>query len=264
MRSAHAWLVVSSALALAPTSAFGQQPVRLELASPVSPCAGVRCSRHGECVSEDTQAYCFCDEGYRAEELRCVPVSRAPRRSASTVEGAHIVEVALGERGRDLASIGAGRLDAPGPLSRWVSGVLWCSDFVSWVYRVAGVPFSGGYGDGAGWQLTSNTTIRRWYERHHAWVDRSSADEGGAEWSTFRPRPGDYVRIQSPTWGHSGIVRYVEGDTLHTVEGNASGRVIATHYAHYRTHERIDGFGMTTMADARIAATRDHEDDITR
>lgn len=241
--------VVCVVAALAPAAALAQPP----------PCDGVRCSHHGECVSEDAQAYCFCDEGYRAVELTCVAVHPQRTRSVSTVQGAHIVEVALAEQGHHLAEVGTSRAEPPGPLSRWVSGTLWCSDFVSWVYRAAGVPFSGGYGDGGGWQLTSNTTIRAWYRRHHAWVDHDAAD-----WDTFRPRPGDYVRVSTPTWGHSAIVRYVEGNTLFAVEGNASGRVALTHYDNFRTHTRIDGFGMTTMADARIAAARAHQRSFTR
>lgn len=250
------WLWLWLAL---PGSASGQQPVRRDPPPAPAPCDGVRCSRHGECVSEDTQAYCFCDEGYRAEDLRCVAARPRRARAISTVQGTRIVEIALAEEGHRLEDVGALRVEAPGPLSRWVSGILWCSDFVSWVYRVAGVPFTGGYGDGGGWQLTSNTTIRAWYQRHDAWVDHDSP-----EWATFRPRAGDYVRISTPTWGHSAIVRYVEGSTLYTVEGNASGRVVSTHYRNFRTHARIDGFGMTTMADARIAATRTHEDGASR
>lgn len=246
------WVVCVGSLLAVPGGGRAQQPVRHEPAPPApAPCDGVRCSRHGACVSEDTQAYCFCDEGYRAEALRCVPAHLSRRAHAASVDGTRIVEIALAEQGHGLAEVGASRVEAPGPLSRWVSGELWCSDFVSWVYRVAGVPFTGGYGDGGGWQLTSNTTIRAWYVRHHAWVDH-----GSPEWSTFRPRAGDYVRISTPTWGHSAIVRYVEGSTLHTIEGNASGHVVTTHYRDFRTHTRIDGFGMTTMADARIAATR--------
>jgi hypothetical protein len=259
MRRVRAALVCSL-FGLVPCGALAQQPVRRDPPAAPAPCDGVRCSRHGECVSEDTQAYCFCDEGYRAEELRCVASRPRPARAVSSVEGTRIVEVALAEEGHRLEQVGAMRFEAPGPLSHWVSGILWCSDFVSWVYRVAGAPFTGGYGDGGGWQLTSNTTIRAWYQRHHAWVDHDSP-----EWSTFRPRAGDYLRISTPTWGHSAIVRYVEGSTLYTIEGNASGRVVTTHYRDFRSHSRIDGFGMTTMADARIAATRAHEGtDVTR
>jgi hypothetical protein len=259
MRRAPAALVFLAITAIAPENAGAQQPVRRDPPAAPAPCDGVRCSRHGACVSEDAQAYCFCDEGYRAESLTCVPAPAIQRRTVSTVDGTRIVEVALAEEGRRLEQVGALRVEAPGPLSRWVSGTLWCSDFVSWVYRVAGVPFSGGYGDGRGWHLTSNTTIRTWYQRRHAWVDHDTD-----AWPTFRPRAGDYVRISTPTWGHSAIVRYVEGSTLYTVEGNASGRVVTTRYRDFRAHPRIDGFGMTTMADARIAATRAQGDDTLR
>ncbi len=258
MRGAAAALVLTVVGLGLPGGALGQQPVRRDPPAAPAPCDGVRCSRHGECVSEDAQAYCFCDEGYRAEELTCRP-AHVSRRSVSSVEGTRIVEIALAEEGHHLAEVGATRIEAPGPLGHWVTGTLWCSDFVSWVYRVAGAPFSGGYGDGGGWHLTSNTTIRAWYRRHDAWVDRESSD-----WLEFRPRPGDYVRIATPTWGHSAIVRYVEGSTLHTVEGNASGRVVTARYRNFRAHPRIDGFGMTTMADARMAAARAHHPDVTR
>lgn len=253
-RASALWLAILLGI---PSIASSQQPVRHEIPVP-TPCDGVRCSRHGVCVSEDVQAYCFCDEGYRADALSCLP-ARASRRHASTVDGTRIVEVALAEDGHRLEQVGALRVEPPGPLSHWVSGTLWCSDFVSWVYRVAGVPFTGGYGDGGGWHLTSNTTIRSWYQRHDAWVGHDAS-----EWASFRPRPGDYVRISTPTWGHSAIVRYVEGSTLYTVEGNASGRVVTTRYRDFRAHPRVDGFGMTTMADARIAASRAHEDSVTR
>ncbi len=71
------------------------------------------------------------------------------------------------------------------------------------------------------------------------------------------------MRISTSRWGHSGIVRYVEGRTLHTIEGNADGHVITTHYGGYRTQERIDGYGLTTMAAPRMAALRAHRDAFT-
>jgi hypothetical protein len=236
MRSAVASLAI--ALCLVPSAASAQA------------CAGVTCSRHGECMEEGEDAYCFCDEGFQAVDLRCVR-GRSPRQSdTASSSGARIVELALAQEGQALEGVGVGRVEEPGPLSRWVRpGGLWCSDFVSWVYRAAGVPFSSGYG--GGWLLTNNVMIRRWYERRGAWVGHDSD-----EWATFRPRQGDYVRIHTREWGHSAIVRYVEGSTLFTIEGNASGHVRANRYPHWREHERIDGFGMTTMAAARVEATR--------
>ena len=40
----------------------------------------------------------------------------------------------------------------------------------------------------------------------------------GAEWETFVPAPGDYVRYDNAYGGHSGLVRYVSEDdeTLYT------------------------------------------------
>lgn len=211
------------------------------------PCAGVSCSGHGSCFEEDQAAYCLCDEGFSAIGHTCIPGGPAldPDEPPS---GMHVVGVALAEAGRDLRTVGSTRTAAPGPLSRFVpDDGLWCSDFVSWVYRASGIPFTGGYS--GGWHLTNNHMIRAWYVRRGMFVA-----QGTAQWAHVQPLPGDYVRIHTRTWGHSAIVRYVSRDTLYTVEGNAGGRVITTRYPRWRTHERIDGFGMTTDAAARMNA----------
>lgn len=209
------------------------------------PCASVSCGPHGVCTPEDRDAYCFCDEGYEAVDRRCVraPVRRVVEVGHVSDVGTRIVSIAQGEDGRELHTVGRWREGMePGPLARYVApGTLWCSDFVSWVYRAAGVPFTGGYH--GGWLIRNNASIRRWFVRRDAWVER-----GDAGWSSFTPSPGDYVRISTRTWGHSAIVRRVEGDTLHLVEGNASGRVRLIRYARFRAHERIEGFGLVRLA----------------
>ncbi|MCC6876547.1 MAG: CHAP domain-containing protein [Sandaracinaceae bacterium] len=210
------------------------------------PCAGVACSGHGQCLPEGSQAYCLCDEGYRAVDRQCVAAPTAPEPQRSSVAGQRAADLAAAEADRPLVEIGRSRATYPYTLARYVpSGDLWCSDFVSWVYRAAGLPFTGGYE--GGWLLRSNVAIRRWFERRGRWVQR-----GRPEMAGFQPRPGDYVRIHTPRWGHSAIVRHVDGDTLHLIEGNAGGRVILTRYRNWRTHERIDGFGIVTLPDARL------------
>jgi hypothetical protein len=115
-------------------------------------------------------------------------------------------------------------------------GTPWCSDFVSWVYRIAGVPFTGGY-DG-GWLLRTNAAIERWYESRHGWIAR-----GSPEFAHYEPSPGDYLRVSTERWGHSAIVHHVDGDTLYTVEGNVGGHVRKIRYRNFRDNERIAGFG---------------------
>jgi len=206
------------------------------------PCAGVSCSGRGTCFAESDDAYCLCDEGFAAVGPRCVATS-APKRADRA--GLQIVRVARGEVDRTLPFVGAERRLAPGPLARHVpSNDLWCTDFVAWVYAVAGAPLSGG--DAGGWLVRTNGAMRRWFERRGLFVARDAAG-----YPRFEPRPGDYVRIRNDTWGHSAIVDHVEGDTLFLVEGNAGGKVRATRYPRWRENPRIDGFGIASFTRAR-------------
>lgn len=215
-----------------------------------SPCAGQACSEHGACMVERDEAFCFCDEGYAAEGLECrAAPDTAPdpmaRRTSSM--GARIVRIATDEGGHRVGAVGRDFAGEPGALHQYVKiGSLWCTDFVSWVYRAAGAPFTGGYH--GGWHLTNNHAVRRWFSRHRRWVDN-----GTPEWERFDPRPGDYVRFDTNRYGHSAIVRYVAGGTLYTVEGNSRGEVRLRRYHDYRRNRRIDGIGLATQGDARMA-----------
>lgn len=203
------------------------------------PCVYVSCSGHGACFAEAGAAYCLCDEGFAAEGARCVS---APSLRRDDRAGVPIVRVARAEVGRTLAFVGSERRLAPGPLAPHVpANDLWCSDFVSWVYAVAGAPLSGG--DAGGWLVRTNGAMRRWFERRGLFVPREASEAG--------PRPRDYVRIRNATWGHSAIVDHVEGDTLFLVEGNAGGKVRATRYPSWRADARIDGFGIASFTRAR-------------
>ena len=212
------------------------------------PCAHVDCGENGRCIREMEVAYCFCDEGYAAVGLTCEPVRfEVPRRH---VTGREIVAIALAEVRHRLSDVGRHRESGPGPLADFVPPEgLWCSDFVSWVYRNAGVPLTGGYE--GGWLVTNNNSIRAWFERRGWWIDDTDP-----RFRVLEPRPGDYVRIRTRTWGHSAIVERVDGTTLHLIEGNARGRVRRVRYANYREHPKVDGFGLVSFADVRLAALR--------
>lgn len=226
------------------------------LAQP-DPCAGVTCSERGECMLEDGDPFCLCQDGYAAEGLRCVPADApAPDERAlrSSSIGARIVMIASAEGGRRMHAVGRDLAEYPGPLAQYVKpGGLWCTDFVAWVYRAAGAPFTGGYQ--GGWHLTNNFAVRRWFARSGRWVAN-----GSPEWARFTPRPGDYLRFHTDRYGHSGIVRYVAGSTLYTIEGNSRGEVRLRRYWQYHLNQRIDGFGIVTSPEARVALLRSPQD----
>lgn len=104
----------------------------------------------------------------------------------------------------------------------------WCADFVSWVLRAAGRPFSGGAS--GGWRLAWTPDVRAWFAARGRYRPRLVAD----------PAPGDVVWFGH---GHVGIVRRAAPDLLETIEGNADDAVRVRRYPGWRADVRIDGFG---------------------
>jgi len=126
-------------------------------------------------------------------------------------------------------------------------GDAWCSEFVAWVYCVAGWPLSGGsYG---GWMLNTHTKLRDWFSDS---PDMARWHEKGLDdWYTFSPKPGDYIRFiwTSSGNGHSGIVRSVVGKTMYTVEGNYSNQVKIRAIDNWRLWSEINGIGTRNLVE---------------
>ena len=106
----------------------------------------------------------------------------------------------------------------------------WCADFVSWVYKTAGHPFSGGV-DG-GWRLPGVAGMHGWLVTNGIWHDRGAADV---------PRPGDVIVFRDDD--HVGIVEAVDGATVSTIEGNTSNQVGRRTYSDYPTNPEVLGWG---------------------
>jgi hypothetical protein len=104
----------------------------------------------------------------------------------------------------------------------------WCADFVSWVLRAAGRPFTGGAS--GGWRLAWTPDVRAWFLARDRYRPRLVAD----------PQPGDVVWFGH---GHVGIVRRADASALEAIEGNADDRVRVRRYPGWRADTRIDGFG---------------------
>lgn len=109
------------------------------------------------------------------------------------------------------------------------AGEFWCADFVSWVYREAGHPFTGG-ADG-GWRLPGVEGMHAWLVNNGQWYDRGSD----------QPRPGDVISFNDDE--HIGIVESYDGTTVHTIEGNTSNMVARRTYPDAMNNPAIVGWG---------------------
>ena len=154
--------------------------------------------------------------------------------------GAAIVAIAISQLGHSDHDPGCPPVGCYGG-----RGKNWCSEFVSWAYRGAGVPFSGGKSADP-WLLNDTGKLIRWFKSNGTWVDRQSP-----KWKTFEPKPGDYVFIGRArkrgrgltSRAHSGIVESIDSDgTLHTIEGNNHRRpVMRLEYPNFRMNSQVNG-----------------------
>jgi hypothetical protein len=114
----------------------------------------------------------------------------------------------------------------------------WCADFVSWVYKTAGHPFSGGLS--GGWRLNNVSDIKDWFI--------ANGEYFSAKDTSKVPKPGDVVFFNGTQ--HIGIVDTVKGNSIVTIEGNTTssaysnnGNVVGSHTYDYRTSTTVTGFG---------------------
>jgi hypothetical protein len=155
-----------------------------------------------------------------------------------------ILTIAIAEEGKTLEQVG---VSTGFPLSTYAGAAPggWCSEFVAWSYWRGGCPFTGQRGTYS-WMIGGSTQIRQWFVTNSRFVYQTDA-----EWATYEPQPGDYIRYNNPEGGHSGIVRYADGTTLYTVEGNVNSKVMLRTLRNYKTayadpEDGIDGFGVMT------------------
>jgi hypothetical protein len=166
---------------------------------------------------------------------------------AFSVIGDAIVTIAIAEDRKGFEEVG---VSTGFPLIDYADDITggWCSEFASWAYWRGGCPFSGNWGN-YDWMLGGSTQIRDWFLENSRFVYQTDP-----EWATFEPQPGDYIRYNTTGGGHSGIVRYAEGTTLYTVEGNVNNVVMLRELRNYKTAysdpaNGIDGFGVNPCGD---------------
>ncbi len=116
----------------------------------------------------------------------------------------------------------------------------WCVVFIWWVMRKADVPATV-FPKKASVFRAADGGVRAWFKARNRFMSASSM-----------PKVGDLVIFKS---SHIGIVENVQGDTIFTVEGNASNRVRRRSYS--RSNSNIDGY-------CRPAYDMVEEDDMTK
>jgi hypothetical protein len=160
--------------------------------------------------------------------------------------GGSIIQIAQAELAKGVREIPDG-CDAGNPsikgdcgpeVNKYTDGTLeyWCADFVSWVYREAGTPFTGG--SSGGWRIPAVSSVEAWFKKNGTWTPNNK---------NVNPQPGDVITY---TFSHVGIVEKVEGETLTVISGNTgidgsnNGKGVGrdTH-ENFRSHSQIVGFG---------------------
>jgi hypothetical protein len=109
----------------------------------------------------------------------------------------------------------------------------WCANFVSYVYREAGLPFTNPVA--GGWRIPGIYTLTDYLELENYW---HPADSG------YVPVAGDIVIYDHGVLsGHTNIVLKVEGDQMTTIGGNEN-KAIHIRTINYKDSKfGIQGFG---------------------
>ena len=126
-------------------------------------------------------------------------------------------------------------------------GYAWCAAFVSWCLLTADAA------DAAGGTFVSCSL----------WLDRLRTDgQYSSRASGYKPKAGDLIFFRSAGAGrasdHVGLVRYVAGGRVYTVEGNSSDKVSLNSYALTNTY--IVGYGKPDYGTATLESARLYED----
>lgn len=109
----------------------------------------------------------------------------------------------------------------------------WCADFVSWVYKESGKPFTGGAS--GGWRIPGVYALDDYLAAnaiHFKPTDTSNA-----------PQPGDVIIFnEGGPRMHTGLVLEVSGTKITTVEGNMNDSVMSRTFDNYKTEPNFYAF----------------------
>ncbi|MGY1947031.1 CHAP domain-containing protein [Nocardia asiatica] len=112
-----------------------------------------------------------------------------------------------------IVAVAEREFSAPGAGPKYAEGVdeAWCADFVSWVFREAGVPLSNP--NSGSWRIPGVYTLQEYYESNGRFSPIGSG---------YVPRTGDVLLYgeSSPYGQHTNIVLRADDGRVTTIGGN--------------------------------------------
>lgn len=108
----------------------------------------------------------------------------------------------------------------------------WCADFVSWVFREAGAPFTGG--SSGGWRIAGVDAVQAWFTKDGKFSPKGTQAPQPGDIAIFNTGSGDYP-------SHVTIVVSVSGNTFETIGGNESDTI--SNRTHNLNASYLTGFG---------------------
>jgi len=142
--------------------------------------------------------------------------------------GGAVLDIALKELAAKISET-----STPENYLKYTDGVAepWCADFMSWVFKQSGKPFTGGAS--GGWRIAMASGMRDWFKTNGVWVDATAANI-----QSNPPKPGDVIYYTSE---HLNMVVSVNGTEAKIVGGNQSNAV--TSYQQDLTKPDVEGWG---------------------
>ncbi|MCC7543589.1 CHAP domain-containing protein [bacterium] len=186
-------------------------------------CAVDGCSRTNSSANPGAFLFYAALSGYTGGGANSNGCEQTGGGSTTVPNGDKILEIALAEVGH----------------REWDERVLeyttgrrenWCADFVSWVLKQAGTPFTGG--GAGGWQIPAVSNVMEYLRTKGEFHPK---DDG------YIPQPGDIFIFKSGGRSHTGFVTKYENGRFYTVEGNASNQVKTSSYD--MNYSGLTGFG---------------------
>ena len=109
----------------------------------------------------------------------------------------------------------------------------WCADFVSYIYKEAGYPFSNP--NSGSWRIPGIYTLRDYFIATERWHPFGS----------YTPEPGDVVIYDGGIFGgHTNLVISVAGNEITTLGGNEGDKINLMRFNFQDPKYGIQGFGV--------------------